>query len=632
MKLTASKIFAIICIAICVLIGGLFIFLSTIDFNQYLPQVTQVVKSKLQRDVSIDSGELKFSFDKGVYVSLQKVRVEEDSSFGKTLFFEIDNVNASFDVIGYLTSKSISLGSVVFDSPKINLIRNSSGVWNYSSIVEALTSPDAERDLVKKESANGALAGGIASTVLIDQIKVVGGKVVYKDDLIPELQKEVVVNSIDLFIEEFSLLKTFDVKLNATIFSDQDNVFFDSTFDVDLENLSFLFLDPNVLVEMTSLDWKELIEAVPQIRQVQFKSFPKGNLQISLPRLELTSQGLKSGWEAMGQINLKDFSSSLLPYSIAELDSDFAINERMILIVKGDVGFAKQAGSLIYSGKIDQYRTITPIVDFTITAKDLQTQPLSEYAQIPFPLEGKFSVDTQIGFQGINFHEIQSTLNITGLAVFDKVVLKRFNIFNQIVEQLKAAPEIGGKIYQKLPMVWQSRLRQEDTILSNFEAAFGVSEGKVNIPALTVEAQGVSVTSQGQIGFIDKTANLSSNIVINQELSQGLVLSVSDLKVLLESDGQIHIPGNIVHYAPYFILDDNYLGQKLMKVLTNKAIEKLSEENPELGNVLGVLFGNSTPEKQEQSGSTKQQENTEKSSDEISYETMEGLLKGLLGN
>jgi uncharacterized protein involved in outer membrane biogenesis len=86
----------------------------------------------LGRKVTIQSARLKMIG--GPYLSLNGMTVEETNEFGGGVFLQADQVRANFGVFEFLRSRNLTLDTLTLTSPKIHLIKNEQGVWNWTTL------------------------------------------------------------------------------------------------------------------------------------------------------------------------------------------------------------------------------------------------------------------------------------------------------------------------------------------------------------------------------------------------------------------------------------------------------------------------------------------------------------------
>ncbi len=121
-------------VLIVIVIGAFLLLPHIIDVNQYRGQIQTELQQRLNRPVQL--GELSL----GVFplrVEANNVVIGEDPSFRSNLpFAQVAQLDVSIKLLPLL-SKNIEIDSLELKRPKIELIRNAQGVWNFSTVASA---------------------------------------------------------------------------------------------------------------------------------------------------------------------------------------------------------------------------------------------------------------------------------------------------------------------------------------------------------------------------------------------------------------------------------------------------------------------------------------------------------------
>jgi AsmA protein len=148
-------------VVIVVLILIAIIVPSFIDANHFKPELESDLASALGRNVQI--GDIKLRFWSGA-VTVDNVSIADDPAFSTAPFLTATNLKAGVALIPLVFSKKLDVLSFTIDAPQVSIIRNSSGVWNFSS----LGSKSA------KSPASGA--GSSPSEISIQKLALTNGK------------------------------------------------------------------------------------------------------------------------------------------------------------------------------------------------------------------------------------------------------------------------------------------------------------------------------------------------------------------------------------------------------------------------------------------------------------------------
>jgi len=158
------------------------------------PMLKEAAESKLSsmlgRKVTIESARL--NMIGGPYLSLDGMSVEDTNEFGGGVFLQADQVRANFGVFEFLRSRNLTLDTLTLTSPKIHLVKNEQGVWNWTTLgnqrpanVAAMVS--VVLNLISTDISNASLNG----------LNILNGSVTITDRTAAE-QQDSLYNKIEL--------------------------------------------------------------------------------------------------------------------------------------------------------------------------------------------------------------------------------------------------------------------------------------------------------------------------------------------------------------------------------------------------------------------------------------------------
>src|SRR5271166_6109474 len=105
-----------------------------LDVNQYRGQIQSELQQRLNRPVQL--GELSLGLFP-VRIEANNVSIGEDPSFKSTVpFAQVEQLDVSVKLLPLL-SKNVEIDSLELKRPKIELIHNAQGVWNFSTMASA---------------------------------------------------------------------------------------------------------------------------------------------------------------------------------------------------------------------------------------------------------------------------------------------------------------------------------------------------------------------------------------------------------------------------------------------------------------------------------------------------------------
>jgi AsmA protein len=101
------------------------------DANSFRPQVQAQLTEALGRPVSI--GNLALSIWHGG-VEASDVSIGEDPAFGKEPFLRAKGLVVGVDLLPLIFSKAVHVNSLTIQEPKVMLLKNAAGKWNFASL------------------------------------------------------------------------------------------------------------------------------------------------------------------------------------------------------------------------------------------------------------------------------------------------------------------------------------------------------------------------------------------------------------------------------------------------------------------------------------------------------------------
>ncbi|MEO8724873.1 MAG: AsmA family protein [Acidobacteriaceae bacterium] len=207
-RVIIGVIIAIILIFIIVLLA----LPALVNVNQYHDKIQAELEKALGRKVMLGQMELK-TFP--VRVKVDNVNIAEDPNFptGKP-FATANEVDISVKLLPLL-AKKIEINSIELVRPKIELVRNRQGTWNYASLGNTQTTGKQPSSGSSQQLSVGDLKltdGSVAVTDLY-QPPTAPGTVASKT-AVPANQRQV-YDHIDLEVKNFAPDKNFEVNLTA---------------------------------------------------------------------------------------------------------------------------------------------------------------------------------------------------------------------------------------------------------------------------------------------------------------------------------------------------------------------------------------------------------------------------------
>ena len=126
-----KRVLKIIGILVALLVAAALVLPFVIDANQFRPRLESELTQALGREVKL--GNLKVSLFSGG-VSAQDLSIADDPAFNKQPFLTAKGLNVGVELQPLIFSRKLNVTGIDINQPHIDLIQNSAGVWNFSSI------------------------------------------------------------------------------------------------------------------------------------------------------------------------------------------------------------------------------------------------------------------------------------------------------------------------------------------------------------------------------------------------------------------------------------------------------------------------------------------------------------------
>ena len=188
-----------------------------IDVNQYRGTIQTQLQNRLHRPVQFGAMSL------GVFplrVEVKDVSIGEDPRYHSTVpFAQVGEMDISVKLFPLL-SKTIAIESLSLKRPKIELIKDQAGVWNFASLGEGPAAPPAAAAPAPATAAKPQPAAPAPSTsegggFALDKLQIDDGQVAVTD--FQKRQPRAVYDHIDLTLKDYAPNQPFSIDLTAHV-------------------------------------------------------------------------------------------------------------------------------------------------------------------------------------------------------------------------------------------------------------------------------------------------------------------------------------------------------------------------------------------------------------------------------
>src|SRR5437588_9647740 len=125
------KALKIVGIIVAILIVIVLILPFVIDVNAFRPRIESELTNALGRKVTV--GNLSLSLWSGS-LAADNIAIADDPSFSSSPFIKAQALNVGVEILPLVLSKTLHITDLTLTQPQVNLLRDRSGKWNFSTI------------------------------------------------------------------------------------------------------------------------------------------------------------------------------------------------------------------------------------------------------------------------------------------------------------------------------------------------------------------------------------------------------------------------------------------------------------------------------------------------------------------
>ncbi len=208
------KLAIAIVIVVVIIVGVILALPAIVNVNQYRSQIQSELQQRLNRPVQL--GQLSL----GVFplrVEAGNVVIGDDPNFHSTApFAQVSELDVSVKLLPLL-SKHIEVSSLELKRPKIELIRNAQGVWNFSTLASAPAAPSnasaAPQSPQPAKPASAQPASSQSAGFTLGELKISDGQIAVTD--YEKHEPRAVYDHIDLTLDDYAPGRPFSFELAA---------------------------------------------------------------------------------------------------------------------------------------------------------------------------------------------------------------------------------------------------------------------------------------------------------------------------------------------------------------------------------------------------------------------------------
>lgn len=171
-----------------------------VNADSFRPELEQRLSAALNRKVQI--GKIEASLFSGG-AKADRISISDDPAFSKAPFLEASSLRIGLELAPLIFSKKIRMTGITIDDPRITLVRNAAGKWNFSTLGSAAP---------QKETSTQS--SGPAPDISVQKFEITGGKVTLAQT---GHSKEQVYDHLHLLAHNISTTSAVPFTLNLTL-------------------------------------------------------------------------------------------------------------------------------------------------------------------------------------------------------------------------------------------------------------------------------------------------------------------------------------------------------------------------------------------------------------------------------
>ncbi len=170
-----------------------------VNADTFRPKIQDELSSALGRKVTM--GHISLSLFTGSLVA-ENISIADDPAFASTPFLQAKELRIGIELGPLIFHHSVQITMFTVDSPSIQLIHAANGTWNFSSLGNSASQPQAQQ------------AGGPPS-LTVNELKIVNGSAALSS--VPAAGKPFTCTDVNLTVKQLSFTQSFPVELSLKV-------------------------------------------------------------------------------------------------------------------------------------------------------------------------------------------------------------------------------------------------------------------------------------------------------------------------------------------------------------------------------------------------------------------------------
>lgn len=581
-----KKVLIILTAFILFVTAGLGIFIATFNADRYRPVLVEKIRQAL--GTPVDLGRISLVWKNGIALRLENFVVYSgpEKQAAAVKFQEASAVVR----LGPLLHKDIQIVSVVVVKPMIRLVKNAAGKIEPKGVHLPAPSAAGSPSGAPSPAANPMLFS-------MDSFRLEGGELFFEDPT-SSPPMGLVLRDLDVEVKGFSISKPFSFRAAAAVFSSKQNLRLAGRFSLPQGDQASALEDFSLATDLADLDIRELSRALPSIASAGIQEGLAGELTLKVDRLELDPKGMGA---IKADLALQDGRAKLasLASPLENIQLAAFVNGEDLTVKKFTADFAK--GTLKASGMVKEFRT-NGLSGFSWTSSDLDIDELVPEPSGPAGprLGGRLSIALDGQSRGLTWPQISQTLTGQGQVGLKDGVLLNYNVLREVLRKISIIPGADEAIRTRLPGIYRAKANEPSTLLRPVNMPIRILNGQIIIDQLFLQTDFLTIQGGGLFG-LDKSISAKTYLQLDRDLSASLALTVPEIQLILNPQGQIEVPIQIQGQFPRILVlpETEFITQKIVASKAQAVIANLLDKPAAAGeagvqNSVQGLFGSNS--------------------------------------
>lgn len=570
---------AILIVVLSLVLGiGVYFASRYLDPQQIKPHIQESLKQVLGREVKIKDLEMMFSIRQGLRVEVKDFQIRDVPEFSQKPIFSVSMMRASLQLLPLLQKQQILVSEIVFENPRINIVRDAQGNFNvlaFDFLKQPQNQPislNPDQGTAKIEVAGGAV--GMLSGLLIRDVHLKNGSI-YFEDQTGEIGPSAFLSGIDFFVQNVSMVQPFAFSLKAAVLSQEQNFSLDGRAQIDLTHLLAYVRDLNVRWDLSRVTADRIHGLSSAMAILDIRDPIKGIIFGEIRVAQIGPEGVS---ELIADIHLEDISfySGRLRVPVEKGTGVLRLDHNRAELTKARLALGN--GVIALTGFIKDYMNQQEY-DLSLTIENIDMAQVLDQSGQEVELQGLVSAQASLkGEEMMSLAMFQPEAAKGQVSLADGQ-LTNINVLNLILQRIEGIPGLVEQLLMHLPQRYQDHLHQTHTPLSSVVASSFIEHERIHIDELFVKSEGFALQGQGTIDFSLK-GQVQAQIIIDKDLSEAMVKSVSQLELLADNSGRLVFPVHVSGRFPdqlSFSPDVQNIGRRLLETRGRQELQKLLE-------------------------------------------------------